>query len=150
PDELHVSGLSQTVSLALPHDVPAGSNASAGHEPAPSQLSATSQSPASLRHSVVLGSKLLRHPPDALHVSALSHTVSLGSPHAVPAGSKEFPGHAPAPSQLSATSQSPASLRHSVVLGSKLSRQLPEALHVSGLSQTVLLGSPHAVPAGSK
>jgi hypothetical protein len=185
---LHVSGLSQTVSLALPHAVPEGSNASAGHAPAPLQFSATSQAPASARHTTVVGSLFATQVPDALHVSGLSQTVSLALhtpcpqarmrrrdmrrrvailrdvagagigtthhrrrlvvhdtgtrriarvrivatvslalPHAVPAGSNASAGHAPAPSQFSATSQAPASARHKTVVGSTLLRQLPLA-----------------------
>src|SRR5262245_30258725 len=109
-----MSALSHRPSPESPHAVPANANAFAGQLPAPSQLSATSHSPAAPRHSVVVGSKFAAQPPEPSHVSALSHTVSLGSPHAVPAGSKAFAGQLPAPSHLSATSHSPASPRHSV------------------------------------
>src|SRR6185295_14446490 len=111
-----VSGLSQTVSEPLPHGVPEGSNVSVGHAPAPSQDSATSQSPASARHTVVVGSLFAWQLPVALQVSGLSQTVSDPLPHAVPDGSYPSAGHAPAPSQDSATSQSPASARHTVVV----------------------------------
>jgi len=97
----------------------------------------------------VLGSLFTKQVPVALHVSGLSQTESLGSPQAVAAGSNESTGQAPEPSQSSATSQSPASARHSRVLGSLFTRQVPVALHVSGLSQTESLGSPQAVAAGS-
>jgi hypothetical protein len=148
PEALHESGLSQTVSLALPHAVPTGSNASAGHAPAPSQFSATSQAPASARHKTLVGSKLPRHVPAALHVFGLSHTVSAWLPHTEPAGSNALAGHPPMPLQNSATSQSPASARHTTVVGSKLLRHVPVALHVFGLSHTVSVWLPHAVPAG--
>jgi Arc/MetJ family transcription regulator len=149
PEALHVSGLSQTVSLALPHAVPVGSNASAGHAPAPLQFSATSHSPASARHRTVVGSLFARHVPVELHESGLSQTVSLALPHAVPEGSNTFAGQLPAPSQFSATSHAPASARHTTDVGSLFTWQAPELLHVSGLSQTVSLALPHAVPEGS-
>jgi hypothetical protein len=130
--------------------VPAGTNKSAGQPPEPSQFSATSQAPASERHTTLVGSRLLRQLPLALHVSGLSQAVSLALPHAVPEGSNASAGHAPAPLQFSATSQAPASARHTTDVGSLFARHVPEALHESGLSQTVSLGLPHVVPAGSK
>jgi hypothetical protein len=144
---LHVSGLSQTVSVELPHAVPGGLKPSAGQLPAPSHFSSTSHSPAAARQTVVVGSLLsFAHCPVALHVSGLSHTVSVVSPHCVPAGSKPSAGQLPAPSQFSGTSQAPASGRQTVVVGSLLGWHTPFASQVSGLSQTVSDELPHAAP----
>jgi hypothetical protein len=144
---LQVSGLSQAVSVELPHAVPAGSKPSAGQLPAPSQFSGTSHAPVSARHSVVVGSLLsFAHCPVALHVSGLSHTVSVVSPHCVPAGSNPSAGQLPAPSQFSGTSHAPASARQTVVPGSLLGWHTPFESQVSGLSQTVSDELPHAAP----
>jgi hypothetical protein len=144
-----LSGLSHTVSDALPQLVPLGSNASAGHDPTPSHISATSHSPASDRHVTVLGSLFTKQAPLPSHVSALSHTVSDALPQLVPLGSNASAGHEPAPSHTSATSHSPASDRHVTVLGSLFTKQLPLPSHVSGLSQTVSAELPHAAPLGA-
>src|SRR5262249_10165249 len=100
------------------HGVPDGWKLFAGQLPAPSHVSATSQSPAEARHTVVVGSGFVWHDPVALHVSGLSQTVSELLPHGVPDGWKPFAGQLPAPSHISATSQSPAAARHTVVVGS--------------------------------
>jgi len=149
PDPLQVSGLSQTVSLELPQAVAAGLNPSAGQDPAPSQLSATSQSPAAARHTSVVGSLFDRQVPEPLQVSGLSQTVSLELPQAVAAGLNPSAGQEPAPSQLSATSQSPAAARHTVVVGALFAKQVPVASQVSGALQVVEVGSPQPVPLGS-
>jgi hypothetical protein len=146
---LQVSGLSHTVSDALPQLVPPGSNTSTGHDPAPSHSSATSHSPASLRHVTVLGSLFTKQVPLPLQVSALSHTVSDALPQLVPLGSNASTGQAPAPSHSSATSHSPASLRHVTVLGSLFTKQVPLPLQVSGLSHAVSAELPQAAPLGA-
>jgi hypothetical protein len=120
PVALQVSGLSQSVSALLPHAVPAFSNASAGQEPDPSHISATSHSPASARQVVVVGSLLTWQLPVASQVSGLSQTVSELLPQEVPEGSNASAGQEPAPSHISATSHSPASARQVVVVGSLL------------------------------
>ncbi len=66
--------------------VPEGRNTSVGQPgELPVQNSATSQTPAAGRHSVLAGSRLARHVPDPSHVSGLSQSVSLVSPQAEPA-----------------------------------------------------------------
>src|SRR5262245_17564864 len=83
-----VSGLSQSVFVGSPHDVPDGSKLSGGQSgPLPGQFSGTSQSPVSPRHSVVIGSNWS-------------------------GGQWEL-----TPSQFSIMSQMPAEPRHSVPLG---------------------------------
>jgi hypothetical protein len=120
---------------------------SAGQAPAPSQFSATSQPPRlSGRHTVVPGSLFTKQVPVPLQVSGLSHTVSLGSPQGVPAGSFASAEQAPAPSQKSSTSQSPVSARQLVVLGSLLAKQFPAPSQVSGLSHTVSAALPQETP----
>jgi hypothetical protein len=147
---LQVSGLSQTVSELLPQEVPEGSNASAGQEPAPSHISATSHSPASARQVVVVGSLLTWQVPVALQVSGLSQTVSELLPQEVPADSKRSIGQsALEPVHCSAMSQSPASARQVAVEGLKPSAgQAPEPSQFSATSQlpaeprhSVVLGS---------
>jgi hypothetical protein len=137
------------VSASLPQAAPLGSNASAGHAPAPSQFSTTSHSPASERHTVLVGSLFSRQSPLPSQVSALSHTVLDALPHAVPLGSNASTGQAPDPSHNSATSHSPASDRHVTVLGSLFTKQLPLPSHVSALSHTVSDALPQLVPLGS-
>jgi hypothetical protein len=111
----HVSGSSQTVSDWSPHGLSAGSNASAGQFPSPSQYSATSQSPASARHTGALPLEVVEALPLPSHVSGSSQTLSPRvSPHDVPLGSNASAGQFPLPSQRSATSHSPASGRQIV------------------------------------
>jgi hypothetical protein len=81
---VQVSWMSQTPTAAR-HTAPLLAKPSAGHAPAPSQLSATSHPPPpAARHTVVFGSLLTRHVPDPLHVSGLSQAVSLELPQLRP------------------------------------------------------------------
>src|SRR5437899_2793674 len=102
--------------LSSVHPVPLGSFASAGHAVfVPSQASATSQTPAAARHGVP------GLPAGCWQVSLVPSQVSvvhglLSSVHPVPLGSFASAGHAVfVPSQASATSQTPAAARHSVL-----------------------------------
>jgi hypothetical protein len=88
------------------------------------------------------------HTPAPLHVSAWLHNDSPWSPHAKPDGRKPSAGQLPAPSHFSTTSQSFTAARHVNVVGSLFTWQAPDPLHVSGLSQTVSLALPHALPEG--
>jgi hypothetical protein len=90
---------------------------------------------------------LTRQIPVPLQVSGSVQAVSIGLPHAVPAARNPSAGHAPAPLQFSATSQSPEAARQVVVMGAWFTWHDPVALQVSGSVQAVSLGLPHAVPA---
>jgi hypothetical protein len=87
----------------------------------PSQLSATSQSPAEARHTAVLFASGGQLSVDPSQFSATSHTPADARQVNV-FGSFASAGHSLlVPSQFSATSQSPAAGRHTVVFGSTTS-----------------------------
>jgi hypothetical protein len=143
-------GLSHTVSLGVAARRPRGSNASAGQHPRPSQFSATSQV-AGIAHGTPVVDELVVRETAArtrLHVSGVvANRVARRLPHDVPAGSKEFGRTEPAaPSQFSATSQSPAS---ATALGRRRLEVVqagPRGVARVGSSHTVSLGSPQPCP----
>jgi hypothetical protein len=59
---------------------------------------------------------------------------------------KPFAGQLPAPSHVSATSHWPLAERHTTVFAATFVRQVPAPSQVSAPLQTVLVGSPQAVP----
>jgi hypothetical protein len=103
---------------------PAPATASVGQAAAlPVQVSATSQTPAGTRHTVVAGAN-----PSAGHAAALPLHFSATSQipaearHTVVAGANALVGQAAeVPLHFSATSQIPAEARHTVVAGAKAS-----------------------------
>src|SRR5438128_640501 len=114
-DPVKVSATSQSPAAAR-HAVVWSLKPSAGHAVfVPSQTSATLQSRAAARHGVPA------LPAACWHVSLVPSQVSvvhglLSSVHPVPLGSFASAGHAVfVPSQASATSQTPAAARHSVL-----------------------------------
>src|SRR5262249_23551699 len=70
--------------------------------------------------------------------------------HGDPFGFWASAGQLPAPSQVSAASHWPAAVRHTTVVAAKLVRHVPVPSQVSAPLQTVLVGSPHAVPLALK
>jgi hypothetical protein len=119
----------------------------AGQLPAPSQNSVTSQAPLAARHCVVVGALFGLHVPAPSQVSGALQAELLESPQALPAALNAFAGQLPAPSQNSATSQAPLADRHCVVVGALFELQVPAPSQVSAPLHTVLVESPHAVPA---
>jgi hypothetical protein len=152
PEPLQVSGLSQSVSALLPHDVPLDANASLGHAPVfpLPQVSAGSQVafvPAA-RHTCVLSSLLALHAPAPSQESGLSQSVLVLLPHGVSSAANRLVGHAPVlpKPHVSATSQPPATAaRHTKLADSLLAWHVPAPSQVSALSQSVLLLLPHGV-----
>jgi hypothetical protein len=71
---------------------------------------------------------------------------ALPSLHGDPFGFCASAGQLPAPSQLSAASHWPAAVRHTTVFDAKFGRHVPAPSQVSAPLQTVLVGSPQAVP----
>jgi hypothetical protein len=156
PTASQVSGLSHSVLVELPQEVPAGSNTFGGQTPeVPVQVSATSHSPASWRQTKVLG---LNWSTQVLAVPLQWSVASQAPPCDVPVqvvvlGSKLSAGHAPElPVQVSATSHCPVSARQTKVAGRYSSTQavlLP--LQWSDASQAPPWDVPvHVVVLGSK
>ena len=87
------------------------------------------------------------HTPDPLQVSAASHALLDGSPHAVPAGLNPLSWQTPARQVSWFTHSVPASPQL-VPSAAWLAWHAPDPSHVSAASHTPLDGSPHAVPAG--
>jgi hypothetical protein len=143
PNPSQLSGLSQSVSLGLPHVVPAAA-AGCPQLPDPLHRSFVHGLPSEEQPSVG-GSLFARQPPVALQVSGLSHSVSEALPHADPAGTNGCV-QAPAPSHTSDV-QSLPSEAHAVPEGLSLALHTPPK-HVSGFVHAVVEPLPHAVPFG--
>src|SRR5207247_9662189 len=84
--------------------------------------------------------------PRPLQVSALSHWLEEGSPHAVPTTLKPLSGQAPPPSHLSWLVHSVPVSPQLVPAATWLTWQAPLPLQVSALSHSLVAGLPHAVP----
>jgi len=135
---LQVSGLSQSVLAELPHAVPLALFGCV--QVPPLHRSFVQRFPSSV-HSVPLGSLLGTHVP-LLQVSGLSQSVVAELPHAVPlalVGCVQLPAL-----HTSLVQRFPSSV-HTVPLALLLVAHVP-LLQVSGLSQSVLVELPHAVP----
>ena len=115
-----------SVSAGLPQAVPAGLKPLSVQLPVPLQVSWLTHAVPASPQEVPAGSSLARQVPLPLQVSGLVHSVSAGLPQAVPAGLKPSAGQAAlVPVQFSATSQSLAEPRQTVVAEAKVSAGQP-------------------------
>ena len=121
---MQVSATSQPPATAARHTVAAERNASAGQAlPAPSQVSARSQTPAEARHTVPLGTKPSPgHAPEApVQVSATSQTPAEARQISADDAKRSGGQATPKPLQDSATSQIPPAGRHTCDAGATAS-----------------------------
>ena len=115
--------------------MPLGSKRRPGsRRPTPSQLSATSQTPADARHRAVLFASAGQSSPTPSQLSARSQTPAEARHCAVLFASAGQ--SSPTPSQLSARSQTPAEARHCAVLFASAGQSSPTPSQLSARSQT--------------
>jgi hypothetical protein len=108
----------QNAPWALPHEVVDGSNASVGQaSPLPSQVSATSQTPAAERQTAVLFASVGHAALAPSQDSATSHAPAAERQTVLDDATPSAGQAVPDPSHVSATSQSPAAERQTVPEG---------------------------------
>src|SRR2546426_8628508 len=121
-----LSLLPYTTLFRSPQAVPAGLKPLSVQLPVPLQVSWLTHAVPASPQEVPAGSSLARQVPLPLQVSGLVHSVSAGLPQAVPVDLKPSAGQAAlVPVQFSATSQSLAEARQTVVAEAKVSAGQP-------------------------
>ena len=146
PSQLSVS--SQTPDRLLPQLAPSAVKLGE-HAPFPSQRSPPSQGPVARAPQPEPKTRWLDwQSPSALQLSALSHSLTALEPQSVPGGSSGPPPQAPMPSQKPAPSQGLLATRQVVPAARGLLRQRPAPSQLSGVSHSVAVRSPQAVPPG--
>ena len=148
PTPSQLSASSQTPDRLLPQLAPSAVKF-AEHCPFASQRSPPSHAPVARAPQPEPTTRWLDwQSPSALQLSALSHSLTALEPQSVPGGSSGPPPQAPMPSQKPAPSQGLLATRQVVPAARGLLRQRPAPSQLSGVSHSVAVRSPQAVPPG--